>query len=202
VAARLTTVPALKGEEQVVLQLIPAGTLVIEPLPVPAALVVSVNAGTNIAVTAVSELTGTVHVPVPAQTAPLQPAKADPDDGVAVNVTTVPELNCEEHVLPQLIPAGLLLTVPEPVPDVPIESVDCIAGEAAKLAVTVLSALRVKVHPPVPEQAPLQPVNAKFCEGVMVSVTTVPDTKPALQDVAQLMPPGVLITVPLLAGET
>ena len=201
-ATKSTIVPAPKIDEQVAPQLIPAGRLAIEPLPVPAVLVLSVNPCTNVAVTAVSELRGTVQVSVPAHTAPLQPAKADPFAGVAVNVTTVPELNCEEHAAPQLMPAGLLVTVPEPVPAVLIVSVDCIGGEAAKFAVTELSELRVKLHPPEPEQAPLQPVKPKFCEGVMVSVTTVPDTKPALQDVAQLIPPGVLTTVPLLAGET
>ena len=34
----------------------------------------------------------------------------------AVNVTTVPELYGAEHVAPQLIPVGLLVTVPDPVP--------------------------------------------------------------------------------------
>lgn len=201
-AAKLTVVPALNVEEQEAPQLIPAGTLVIEPLPVPAVFVVNVNTGTNMAVTAVSVLTATVQVPVPAQTAPLQPANAEPVAGDAVKVTCVPELKDEEQVLPHAMPAGLLLTVPEPAPEAVIESVDCIGGGAAKLAATVVSAFNVTLHAPEPEQAPLQPVNAKFCDGAMVSVTTVPETKFALQDAAQLMPAGLLITVPLLAGET
>ena len=47
---------------------------------------------------------------------PLQPAKVEPVASVAVKVTVVPLAYEAEQVLPQLIPAGLLLTVPLPVP--------------------------------------------------------------------------------------
>lgn len=57
----------------------------------------------------------TVQVPVPVQS-PLQPEKVDPADGVAVRVTTVLSAKLNEHVAPQLIPGGLLVTVPLPVP--------------------------------------------------------------------------------------
>ena len=50
------------------------------------------------------------------QPVPLQPAKVEPDAGVAVRVTTVPLLKFAEQVLPQLMPAGELVTVPLPVP--------------------------------------------------------------------------------------
>ena len=70
----------------------------------------------NVAVTDWSALIVTVHVPVPEQPAPLQPVKVEPAAGVAVSVTTVPSLNDAEQVAPQLIPAGELVTVPEPVP--------------------------------------------------------------------------------------
>ena len=36
---------------------------------------------------------------------------------VALSVTWVPELNVAVHVVPQLIPAGLLIMLPEPVPE-------------------------------------------------------------------------------------
>jgi hypothetical protein len=42
--------------------------------------------------------------------------KAEPALGVAVSVTTVPLTKSAAHVAPQLIPAGLLVTVPAPVP--------------------------------------------------------------------------------------
>ena len=47
---------------------------------------------------------------------PVQPANVDPEAAVAVNVTAVPLLILAVQVLPQLIPAGLLVTVPVPVP--------------------------------------------------------------------------------------
>ena len=65
----------------------------------------------NVAVTERAAVIDTVHVPVPVH-APLQPANVEPDAGVALKVTTVPLLKEAEQVLPQLIPAGLLVTVP------------------------------------------------------------------------------------------
>ena len=47
---------------------------------------------------------------------PDQPVKAEPVAGVAVNVTLVPELKDAEQDAVQLMPAGELVTVPEPVP--------------------------------------------------------------------------------------
>ena len=44
--------------------------------------------------------------------APLQPANTLLPLTRAVNVTTVPLVNALLHVLPQLMPAGLLVTVP------------------------------------------------------------------------------------------
>ena len=56
-------------------------------------------------------------VTVPAkQPVPLHPAKVEPDAGVAVKGTTVSLLKLAEHVVPQLMPAGELVTVPLPVP--------------------------------------------------------------------------------------
>ncbi|HZU42556.1 MAG TPA: hypothetical protein VE994_07795 [Terriglobales bacterium] len=57
----------------------------------------------------------TVQAPLPLH-APLQPAKTDPALAVAVSVTVVPLLKVALQVLPQEIPAGLLVTVPVPLP--------------------------------------------------------------------------------------
>jgi len=84
---------------------------------VPTKVTDSVNSGTKFAVTEVFALTVTVQVPVPAQEAPLQPANTEPLVAAAVRVTLVPESKLPEQVAPQLIPAGALVTVPEPVPD-------------------------------------------------------------------------------------
>ena len=60
------------------------------PAPEPLGVTVNVRKGTNVAVTAVSVVIGTAHVPVPAQPPPDQPVKIDPVDGAAVSVTDVP----------------------------------------------------------------------------------------------------------------
>ncbi len=75
-------------------QLIPAGELLTVPVPVPASDTVSANCTTGavkVAVTARAWLMVTEQLPVPEQ-APVQPAKVEPDVGVAVNATRVPLL--------------------------------------------------------------------------------------------------------------
>jgi hypothetical protein len=69
----------------------------------------------KVAVTLVLALTVTVQVVVPVQ-APDQPAKVEPEEAVAVRVTEVPLLKVAAQVEPQFIPAGVLVTVPVPVP--------------------------------------------------------------------------------------
>ena len=56
-----------------------------------------------------------VTVPVE-QPVPLQPAKVEPAAALADKVTVVPLLKVPEQVVPQLMPAGELETVPLPVP--------------------------------------------------------------------------------------
>jgi hypothetical protein len=71
----------------------------------------------NVAVTVEAVLIVKLQVVfVSLQTAPDQPAKALPADGVAVRVTFVPGAKDAVHALPQLIPAGLDVTVPVPEP--------------------------------------------------------------------------------------
>jgi len=55
---------------------------------------------------------------VPVQPPPLQPVNVEPAAGVAVRVMAVPLGNVAEHVVPQEIPAGELVTVPVPAPAV------------------------------------------------------------------------------------
>ena len=47
---------------------------------------------------------------------PAHPVKTEPLAAIAVSFTTVPEANEWLHLGWQLIPAGLLVTVPPPVP--------------------------------------------------------------------------------------
>ena len=59
----------------------------------------------------------TVQVPVVPVQAPDQPPKAEPLRGLAVNLTDCPLLKVASQLEPQLIPDGLLVTAPEPLPE-------------------------------------------------------------------------------------
>ncbi len=69
----------------------------------------------NVAVTFCAWVMVTVHAPVPLH-GPLQPANVEPALAAAVNVTEVPLAKLAVQVVPQLMPAGVLVTVPLPVP--------------------------------------------------------------------------------------
>jgi CheY-like chemotaxis protein len=121
----------------------------------------------------------TEQAPVPVH-APLQPAKLDPLPGLSVKVTTVPLAKFAVQVAPQLMPAGLLVTVPVPVP----ASVT-VSGEMIVLnvAVTEAAALIVTEQAPVPVHATLKPANVDPLPGLSVKVTTVPLAKFAVRTV-------------------
>ena len=81
----------------------------------------------NRAFALISVLMVTVQGPVPRQLDPVQPANDEPAAGVAVKVTIVPTANEAEQTVPQLIPAGLLVTVPDPDPPLLTVSVNVCA---------------------------------------------------------------------------
>lgn len=116
------TVPVTPGNEVSVkpnTALLPGVVFTVEGLPGASPIVTGEVPLLNAAVTVTAALTVTVHVPVPGHPAtPLQPANVDPFVGVAVSVTTWPLVKLAEHVAAggQTIPAGLLVTVPVPVP--------------------------------------------------------------------------------------
>ena len=155
-------------------QLIAPGELVTVPEPVPVLLTerVKVGAGEKVAVTPIEDVpTVKLQVPVPEQPAPLQPANTDPPVGVAVRVIRVLVLKLAEQVAPQLIPAGELLTDPDPVP----ARVTFTGKEAGmKSALTDCAEFMVTEQAPVPEQAPPQPLNTDPAFAVGVRVTNVP----------------------------
>jgi hypothetical protein len=129
-AVSVTAVPLAKFAAQVVGQLIPAGALVTVPVPLPASATVNANVlpVLNVAVTVATALNDIVQVGglvcgLAGVQLLLKPANEDPSPAVAVNVTSVPVGKPAEHVLGQVILAGLLVTVPVPVPASVIVSV-------------------------------------------------------------------------------
>src|ERR1043166_2290173 len=135
-----------------------------------------------------------LQAPVPLQ-APPQPANVEPESGVTAKLTTVPLEKFAEHVVPQEIPEGVLVTVPVPVPLLATVRVKG-PGFAVKFALTDFAASIVTLHAPVPLQAPPQPANVEPESGAAVKLTTVPFAKLAEHVAPQEIPEGVLVTVP------
>jgi hypothetical protein len=99
---------------------------------------------------------------------------------------------------PQLIPAGLLVTVPLPVPTLDMARVFVGVASSEKVAVQFRFADIVTL-PSVQSASPVQPANADPATGVAVRVTTCPEANDVLQVAPQLMPAGLLVTAPLPA---
>ena len=165
------------------------------PVPFPESPTVKTGAlctGLKIAVTFSLALSVTTQVgPLP-QLPPVQPANDELAAAVAVRVTRVLGSKLALQVCPQLMPEGLLVTPPLPVP--PRATVR--TGEVLKLAMTEMFCIKVTLHTPVPLQAPDQPAKKEFAVGDAVSATWLPLEKVAVQAWPQSMPAGLLLTVP------
>jgi hypothetical protein len=195
VAVRVTDVPEANVAVQTVLQVSPAGALVSVPVPPPETVAVSANVvdDPNVAVIVVALVGATVHVPVPEQPPPDQPPKTEPAAGVAVRTIEPPDGKVAEQVVPQLMPAGALVTLPLPSP---ARTTVTVTGAGENAAPTVAALAIVTAHAPVPEQLPDHPVKTAPAAGAAVSVTLVPVLNIAEHVVPQLMPAGALLTVP------
>jgi len=90
------------------------------------------------------------------------------------------------------MPAGLEVTVPEPVPDLVTERE---YTEAVKMAVQFLTPVMV-TDPSLQSASPLQLEKVDPPAGVGVSVTLVPELYDSEQSAPQLMPAGADVTVP------
>ena len=102
-----------------------------EPLPDVTTSTISVMA-VNVAVTFWAWFMVAVHEARPGgKQLLLQPAKLEPVAGVAVSVTVAPGAKPLEQVEPQSIPAGLDVTLPEPVPAGVTVSVAPVSGRSA-----------------------------------------------------------------------
>jgi len=181
-------------------QLMPEGLLVIVPVPVPDNVTVSVAAvRLNAAPTDVLPLTVTVHAAVPLH-APDHPAKAEFVPAVGVRVIWVPGLNPAVQVVPQLIPAGALETLPRPFPDKVTASES--GGMTLKAAPKEELPVSVIVQEFCPLQAPDHPAKVELLAALAVSVTWVPEGNDALHVDPQLMPAGMLVIVPVPLPES
>ena len=173
VAVSVTDVPTEYGSLQSPGHVIPAGLEVTVPDPVPAIVTASVFGGmrSNVAVQLRAALI--VTLPSVQSASPLHPANVEPDAGAGMSVTRVPSSYNSVQSLPQLIPAGLVVIVPEPVPVFDTVRVKVASGFRSNVAVQVRAAFIVTW--PSPQSAsPLHPANIDPAVAVGVSVTTVP----------------------------
>lgn len=197
------------GQERVQFasQVKPGGVMVTLPVPLPALFRTNgrdVAVGLKLAVTlALLEPAGMVQVPVPLQT-PLQPENVLPLAACATRVTAVllaKLVDALAQSAAQLKPAGLLVTLPVPVPDLLSETVRVPDTVVLKLA--VMLALLVSagiVQLPVPLQAPLHPTNVLPLAACATRVTDVLLAKldeAMPQSAAQIKPLGLLVTLPV-----
>src|SRR5262245_22267231 len=190
-AVSVTLVPKRKLREQVGAQLMPGGFELTVPEPVPDRLTLKVTGrSVNVALTDLAWVMLTVQVPVPEQS-PDHPKKLEPVAGVAVRVTLFPWSNACEQVEPQLIPAGLEVTVPDP----DLDTLN-VSGVAVKFAITDFALSIVRSHAPVPEQAPDHPAKTEPVAGVAVSATGVAASYACEHVDPQSIPAGLEVTVP------
>lgn len=136
-----------------------------------------------------------MHAPEPEQ-APDHPENVDPTDGDSMRATDVPAAKLEEQPVPQLIPEGMLVTVPAPRPVRVVPKLK----SGTKTAWTATFEFSRTVQVLFPAQAePDQPAKTEPDAEVAESVTEVPELNVAVQVDPQLMPVGVLLTTPLPA---
>ena len=102
---------------------------------------------------------------------PLHPAKVEPVAALADKVTAVPLLKVVEQVLPQLMPAGELVTVPLPVPTLTTERPKVWVDWRLNVAVQDVAAFIVTE--PVAHPVPLQPAKVEPAAALADKVTGV-----------------------------
>jgi len=96
----------------------------------------------------------------------------------------------------QVMPDGILVIVPVPVPS--LVTLSCTVGIVVKLAVADFTALMATVQViALPAHAPDQPAKVEPDDGAAVSVTLLFWLKLALQVAPQSIPADVLVTIPV-----
>lgn len=167
-AVSVTVVLMTKSLAHVVPHAMPPGLDVTVPRPIPAFVTDSVkrfNAKT--AVAALLAVMPIVQVVPETESHPVQPTNVESVAGVAVMTTWELLTNNAEHSVPQLIPAGLDVTVP--LPDLVTESVK---RDSVNVAATDRLLVMVTVHvAPDAESQPVHPVKVESDPAAAVNVT-------------------------------
>ena len=177
--ATSVTVPLGNVAEHCCPQEMPAALLITLPLPSPAGLTVSRGSGVGVfsklAVTVRLSRGVTVHGRVPLQGEP-HPVKREPAAATASRMTCLPFWKLMAHRRPHTIPAGVLVTVPAPVPV--RRTVACSSPASTRRrerASTVTSApCTVNLQGPVPVHGPPHPRKVAWGPGRATSTTRVP----------------------------
>jgi hypothetical protein len=99
---------------------------------------------------------------------PVQPLNVNPASGVAFKVTVAPAVKLERQLVPQLIPEGVLVTVP-----LPVFATERLTVSRENVAVQVLLASMV-TEPSVQSECPDHALNLEFAAGFDVRVTICP----------------------------
>ena len=173
----------------------PAGAEVTVPSPVPVLVTISELLRANAAFTVVSLVTVSMQAPVPTHE-PLQPTNVDVPAAAAVKASVEPWSTVSVQVPGQLMPAGVEVTAPVPLP----ARLTVTAYRAVlNVAVTVVSAPSVTTHEvAVPLQPPpAQPANVAPTSGAAVRVTDVAAVAVRVQLVPQSIPAGTDVTRPV-----
>jgi hypothetical protein len=134
IAVRVTTVLLPKLATQADPQLMPPEEAVTVPLPLPVFVTVNTGDAVNVAIIVGVDVLGSLVITrgfcmeeVGTQGPAVRehntasnwfthPENTDPGFGKAVSVTLLPSGKAFEHMMPQSIPNGLLITLPAPVP--------------------------------------------------------------------------------------
>jgi phage tail protein X len=167
-AISVTAVLFPKLALQVPGQLIPAGLLVTVPDPTPTSETVTVPSCVNVAVAEAGDVMVNVQGLVLPLHNPVHDPKAYPLPAAAVSVTMEPWVKFAEHAPGQVMPAGLLVTAPDP----ETVTLSCVANGWLKAAVTLIAPASVTVQVAVLlAHPPPHPPNASPAVGDSVSVT-------------------------------
>jgi hypothetical protein len=196
-------VPDRKLPEHTIPQFIPVGSLTTVPVPVPVfvtSITLYPGAGSNVALMLRSSVMVTVQGAVPLQPPPPQPLKVTPALWLVLNVTNVPIGNGSAQSVPQLMPAGPLITVPLVARRPVFVTVNSGVLVSRNCADTVEVLFTVQSAPPV--HASVHWTKAQSGTGTADNTTFVSASNRPEQVAVHSIPGGFDLTVPPPSGTT